>query len=327
MPPPASPQQQQEASAGHEALAWQLPEGWRQLPAKGMRFATILIGPEDDALELSVIPLGRGAAAVLPNLNRWRAQLGLGPITEQEMPDHVVSITTAGTTAAVVDLAEDLEEVDDDPDLRRAMLAAILPGQQRVWFFKVTGPAPVLAREKPGFMSLLQSARFVDAARPAAPAPDAMPPPAAAAAASVTWTTPPGWTADPNVQPPRHARFTTAVDGVSGTAEAVITAFPGDVGGPLANVNRWRRQLGMAPVADIAEQPSTPVETATGTGDLYDLLGPEVEGGRQRMLVASLAHAGRTWFIKMVGPDDVVQRERDALLDLLGSLRFAPAHP
>jgi hypothetical protein len=37
--------------------SWQLPDGWRQMPASGMRFATVLLGPDDDALELSVIPL------------------------------------------------------------------------------------------------------------------------------------------------------------------------------------------------------------------------------------------------------------------------------
>ena len=59
----------------------------------------------------------------------------------------------------------------------------------------------------------------------------------------------------------------------------------------------------------------------------HELLGPERGEGRQRMLVASVAHAGRTWFIKMAGPEKLVQRERDAMLRLVGSLRLVPVHP
>ena len=31
-------------------------------------------------------------------------------------------------------------------------------------------------------------------------------------------------------------------------AEMQVSAFPGDVGGKLANINRWRRQVGLGPV-------------------------------------------------------------------------------
>jgi hypothetical protein len=33
-----------------------------------------------------------------------------------------------------------------------------------------------------------------------------------------------------------------------GKAEVTVSAFPGDTGGLLANLNRWRGQIGLEPV-------------------------------------------------------------------------------
>ena len=47
-----------------------------------------------------------------------------------------------------------------------------------------------------------------------------------------------------------------------GGAEVAITAFPGDVGGVLANVNRWRGQAGLAPVDEAGlGQATTSIES------------------------------------------------------------------
>jgi len=46
-------------------------------------------------------------------------------------------------------------------------------------------------------------------------------------------------------------RGSYAVSGAEGAGDVSITAFPGDVGGNLANVNRWRGQLQLAPVSDL----------------------------------------------------------------------------
>jgi hypothetical protein len=86
--------------------SWQLPGGWRQMPASGMRFATVLLGPDDDALELTVIPLpieADPAQSILANVNRWRGQLGLGPIRQDQLADATESIAVNGLTATFVD--------------------------------------------------------------------------------------------------------------------------------------------------------------------------------------------------------------------------------
>jgi hypothetical protein len=95
---------------------WKLPDQWRRKPASGMRFATILPDPEEDDLELTVIPLpleGDPKQSILANINRWRGQLGLKPIGEEQLSETTESIPLDGLTATFVDLASDSKTSQD----------------------------------------------------------------------------------------------------------------------------------------------------------------------------------------------------------------------
>jgi len=85
---------------------WALPEGWHQDAGRGMRLATIRPDPDDPALEMSVIPLPlRGDDVeeyVLANVNRWRAQVGLGAIEAGRLAAETTAIELGDTTATVV---------------------------------------------------------------------------------------------------------------------------------------------------------------------------------------------------------------------------------
>jgi hypothetical protein len=85
---------------------WQLPAGWRQEGASGMRLATIRIGSGDDALELSVIPLPRTSrdfdADCLDNINRWRGQIDLPPIDRDRLADETTELDLPDGHKAVV---------------------------------------------------------------------------------------------------------------------------------------------------------------------------------------------------------------------------------
>jgi len=96
-------------SAGSDAKPfWTLPEHWKDVPAGGMRFATIQIAADGKPLELSVIPLpksgGDGQKYVLDNVNRWRGQLNLKPITTDELPSTTKTLQVDGHEATLVSL-------------------------------------------------------------------------------------------------------------------------------------------------------------------------------------------------------------------------------
>src|SRR4029077_16036488 len=79
---------------------WQLPEGWRQKPGSGMRYATIEVDAPAAPLDLSVTVLppseSDSDAYTLANVNRWRGQLGLPPLAASQLPDNVEQLDLGG---------------------------------------------------------------------------------------------------------------------------------------------------------------------------------------------------------------------------------------
>ena len=102
-----------------------------------------------------------------------------------------------------------------------------------------------------------------------------------------------------------------AIAGANGEeADMAITAFPGDVGGNLANVNRWRGQLGLQPIGE-AELGS--VLNHVDIGDLHvdvvEFVNTQSDKP-QRMIGAIVPFNGATWFSKLTGPDALVAKEK-----------------
>lgn len=151
-----------------------------------------------------------------------------------------------------------------------------------------------------------------------APAPGgsmASTPVATAEGAELAWTAPAAWTAKAG-SAMRRGTYIIKGSG-SGEAELAITAFPGDVGGDLANVNRWRGQIGLPPlVAADLESALTRMTTNGLPVAVVDLT-----GGSQRILGAIVPFSGSTWFFKLTGPDAVVAEVKPAFLSYLQTLR------
>ncbi|MFA6028261.1 MAG: hypothetical protein WC969_00270 [Elusimicrobiota bacterium] len=155
---------------------------------------------------------------------------------------------------------------------------------------------------------------------------------------SLEWTDPAGWTRAP-ADGFRLASY--RVKGADGEAELSVVVLPGEAGGVLANVERWRGQLGLPPLGSAAAlaASSQKVSTKAGEAIFVDLQGPrartaggpsippnaarEENGPRARMLGAVLPRPGETWFLKMTGPEGAVGEARAAYLALLSGMRPA----
>jgi len=138
---------------------------------------------------------------------------------------------------------------------------------------------------------------------------------------SLGFDLPEGWTEDAT---PRPARLTTIIadDGDGASCELAVTRFPGDVGGELANVNRWRAQMGLDRTDSTASEDAQAVSVGEFAGTLYRFASPGDDPGRSGMLVALLEQGGSTWFFKMVGPTDALDRHRERFVAFLGSVRL-----
>lgn len=130
----------------------------------------------------------------------------------------------------------------------------------------------------------------------------------------VRWSTPKGWTERGS----DGMRAATLVP--PGGGELTVIALPGDVGGELANVNRWRGQIGLPPLGEAAlGEARQDVRSRAGAVAVYDFTGGE--GGATRLVAGVLRAGGMTWFFKLMGPKEAVAAARPAYVELLKGLR------
>ncbi|MEK7382342.1 MAG: hypothetical protein AAB262_03550 [Elusimicrobiota bacterium] len=137
------------------------------------------------------------------------------------------------------------------------------------------------------------------------------------AAQGLGWAVPAGWTEEPG-NGMRVATFIPPQDW--GKSEATVVALPGDAGGELANVNRWRGQIGLAPIDEgrlAAARQS--VKAHVGAVIAYDFTG---EGTRRSRLVVGLIKVGgATWYFKLMGDEKAVGKNKPAFIKLLKGLK------
>lgn len=326
-----------ESSASERpAVPWTVPAGWEEKPASGMRVASYGVKrPDCRSVDISVVAMGGGAGGELENVNRWRDQIGLEPATEADLAG-LRSIIPSGNRQVVMYELDGKKAVLDGKYAART-LAAILPAGEMTVFFKITGESALVAEQKPQFLAWLKS---VDTgggggeSAPEAQASSSAPAPASAPAASggserasssgggggadglPNWQVPSGWKAA-GPKPMRLASFD--IPNAAGNGDVSISKLSGNGGGLLANVNRWRGQVGLAPLeAGALAANSKAVATAGGdSGTWVELVGTE-----KTILGAIVARGEVSWFFKLTAPAPVAAQNRDAFEQFVRSIRF-----
>jgi hypothetical protein len=128
---------------------------------------------------------------------------------------------------------------------------------------------------------------------------------------------------DPWVSKPAGAmrKATYSVPGGGGDSDLSITAFPGDVGGELMNVNRWRGQLGLPPLR--AEDLDASVSRVEANGLKMTLveLASQGDPAGKAMMGAIVPVNGSTWFFKLTGPGASIRASKPAFLEFLHTVR------
>ena len=197
-------------NSGLPSLKFALPDGWQEKPASQMRVASFGISENGKTADVSVIPLGGMAGTDPANVNRWRGQIGLGPVAEEEVAKIAEKVTVGAEPADLYDL------LGTNPEKKTAerIVAVIFHRDGTAWFFKMSGDAELVEKQKPAFVALLKSIQFGATAEPAGMDLNQLPPshppiggtapaaqtPAADAGSKPAWTVPAGWQDAPLTQ-------------------------------------------------------------------------------------------------------------------------------
>jgi hypothetical protein len=288
-----------------------------------MRVGSFSISKDNRTADVSVIPLRGEAGGELENVNRWRKQVGLGPISQAELAREAKKVDISGTEGRLFEISGAASDAG-----RTNIIAATLGRDGTTWFFKMMGEDSLVREEKDAFVRFLKSVRFDESGERVAGAPVNRPmstnvkqvPPATAGEPS--WDIPANWQEQPPQQMVLHSYV--IVDGQGGKANMTITTFPGSVGGILANVNRWRGQLGLEPVeqSDVPKMTSS-LDVLGGKAMLVDMTGSDKKTNQKaRLITAIVAREGSTWFYKLMGDEPVVAREKETFIKFVQTVRY-----
>lgn len=140
----------------------------------------------------------------------------------------------------------------------------------------------------------------------------------------LSWETPAGWVqAERSQMRPINLKF-----GPNGEGECYLSMLPGGAGGTVANVNRWRKQMGQPdlPEAEVNQLPKRVLMGIEGVfvslDGAYTNVGSAEALPEQRLMgvVAALGEVGL--FVKMVGPKELVAANQAAFDQFVNSLRL-----
>jgi len=322
-------------NSGLPKLKYTLPDGWKEKALTQMRVASFEVSENGKTADVSVIPLGGTSGGDAANVNRWRGQVGLPPLDEDALAKLAEKAEVAGQPADLYDLAGTAPG-SGEPE---RILGAILHGGDTIWFYKMTGDADLVEKQKNNFIAFLKSVDFEKLAAPATMDLSQLPPshpaipgmsaggqvePAVAAGDKPTWTIPADW------KEGQLAQFLVAkfiIGSGDATAAVNVSQLSGDGGGLLSNINRWRGQLGLTPIseADLAQLPV--IDATGGKATVVDISGTDARSSKPAQLVGVvLPLAGQTWFYKLMGDPAVVAQQRDVLIKFVQSAKYPDAH-
>ncbi len=313
----------QQPAAGSAGLDFAMPEGWHELPPTDMRRLNLSVAGRDDAeCYLSALPGSAGGA--LANINRWLGQVGLEPIDAAAL-EALPTKSFFGFEAYYLDVEGDYTGMGGVARPETALVGLVLEAGESMVFLKMVGPADVIAGERARFELLAGSLRPKGMSAPPADTGAGAPMTSSGGGSGggLVWDVPEGW----SEAAPRQMRVVTLLpDGASDT-ECYVTRLPGGAGGVLANINRWRGQLGLSPLSDddLAGLERRPMLDAEGVvvdlaGDFKGMSGSSVEGAGLLGLLCLLPDS--MVFVKMTGPREEVDAQRERFFDFCGSLAY-----
>lgn len=320
---------QSENNTGQPKLHWTLPEGWTQVAPGDMSIATFKVQSQNNAeAEVSVVPLPGPAGGQDANVNRWRRQIGLPEATPDEVEKMAETVQAGDQTAKLYDIAGQGSNT-------KRILGVIQERSGMTWFFKMMGDASLVEQQKPSFLAFLKSLTFAAASQSASLPPghpsisdgDMNAPMMSSGGASAVkpdWTVPADWR---SVPPAQFLLAQFSVAGANGTeAEVNVAELNGSGGGVLANVNRWRGQIGLEPVAeDGLAKLTTTMQVTGGQATFVDMNGSNANNQPVRLVAAVVPMGNRTWFYKLMGDEKVVASQKDAFTKFVQTARYSNA--
>lgn len=134
------------AESGSDNLPkWTVPSEWTQT-APGM----MVLARYNVAGGKAQVTVSTAGGDLLGNVNRWRGQISLPPISASQLPEVTSELAIPAGKATLVDLA----------GTEQRMLTVIVPQPGQTWFYKLLGETAAVAASKDAFLQFAQSTQY-----------------------------------------------------------------------------------------------------------------------------------------------------------------------
>jgi hypothetical protein len=101
---------------------------------------------------------GGAGGGLLMNVNRWRAQLSLNPLDEAALAKESKAFEASGAKGVLVDFSG----TESENGVASRCVAVMVPQPHATWFYKLMGPAALVAREREAFLTFVRSVQYPD---------------------------------------------------------------------------------------------------------------------------------------------------------------------
>lgn len=142
---------------GEPPFAWSAPEGWQEQPARSMRIVTF-VPKAAPGTEVYVSQFPGNVGGVRANVDRWRGEVGMPPISDAEFA-ALARLKALNVDGTLMSAQGRFSGMSGKPIDDARLLGLIVPRSRDVVFVKMVGPSEEVRGEEERFRAFCGSLR------------------------------------------------------------------------------------------------------------------------------------------------------------------------
>jgi len=135
-------------------LTWTAPAGWKESAPRPMRLVTFTM--DAPGIDCYVALLAGVAGGLEANINRWRGQMSLAPLSAQEI-GRLEKIPVLGQQVPLAEMEGSFTGMQGEPQKGYVLLGAVAASGGQSVFVKMVGPAGAVKAQRANFIAFCKS--------------------------------------------------------------------------------------------------------------------------------------------------------------------------
>jgi hypothetical protein len=134
-----------------------VPAGWQEVSGGQFLVAKFMLAGDGGATAaVNVSMSANDGGGVAANVNRWRGQLGMSPLSEDDLNKSLTTVAVTSGAASLVDMSG----TDVRTGQPTRLVGVIVSQTDRTWFYKLMGDAKVVEGQKDAFTQFVQGVKY-----------------------------------------------------------------------------------------------------------------------------------------------------------------------